>query len=71
MIILIIIIFFKFFFEIFVNVTTCSIVAKIEICGLKMNLGYRSTHLGASPDTISALADGTHPFCERKYESFI
>ena len=38
--------------------------AKIGICGLKMNLGYRTKHLGASPDTISALADGTHPFCE-------
>ena len=40
--------------------------ANVGIIGLKMNLGYHTTHLGASPDTISDLADGKHPFCERK-----
>ena len=38
--------------------------ATIGIVGLKMNLGYRTQHLGASPDTISNLADGKHAFCE-------
>ena len=37
---------------------------KVGIVGLKMNLGYNTNHLGASPDTISELADGTHSFCE-------
>ena len=40
--------------------------ATIGIVGLKMNLGYRTHHLGASPDTISNLADGKHSFCEGK-----
>ena len=43
--------------------------ATIGIVGLKMNLGYRTHHLGASPDTISNLADGKHSFCEGKFAS--
>lgn len=42
---------------------------KVGIVGLKMNLGYNTNHLGASPDTISELADGTHSFCETLFNS--
>ncbi|CAG5099662.1 Oidioi.mRNA.OKI2018_I69.XSR.g16623.t1.cds [Oikopleura dioica] len=42
---------------------------KVGIVGLKMNLGYSTKHLGASPDTISELADGTHSFCETLFNS--
>jgi len=43
--------------------------ATIGIVGLKMNLGYRTHHLGASPDTISNLADGKHSFCEELFNA--
>ena len=34
-----------------------------------MNLGYKTHHLGASPDTISDLADGVHPWCEQLFSA--
>lgn len=37
--------------------------AQVGIVGLKMNMGYGTTHLGASPETISDLANGSHEFC--------
>ena len=43
--------------------------ARVGIVGLKMNLGYKTNHLGASPDTISDLADGVHPFCEELFNA--
>lgn len=42
---------------------------QVGIVGLKMNLGYSTKHLGASADTISDLADGTHDFCETLFNS--
>ena len=43
--------------------------ARVGIVGLKMNLGYKTHHLGASPDTISDLADGVHPWCEQLFSA--
>ena len=37
--------------------------AQVGIVGLKMNMGYATTHLGASPETICDLANGSHDFC--------
>ncbi|MEX2454325.1 MAG: NADH-quinone oxidoreductase subunit NuoG, partial [Rhodospirillaceae bacterium] len=37
---------------------------RIGVVGPKADLTYRTEHLGAGPQTLKEIADGTHPFCE-------
>lgn len=43
--------------------------AKVGIVGLKMNMGYKTHHLGASPENIQSLADGSHEFCNQLFNA--
>ena len=38
---------------------------EIGVIGPDVDLTYRTTHLGAGPDALRAIADGQHPFAER------
>tara|TARA_B100000676_G_scaffold49901_1_gene48965 strand:- start:3086 stop:5146 length:2061 start_codon:yes stop_codon:yes gene_type:complete len=37
---------------------------RVGIVGENVDLTYRTEHLGAGPDTLKEIADGTHPFCD-------
>ncbi|PPR11639.1 MAG: NADH-quinone oxidoreductase chain 3 [Alphaproteobacteria bacterium MarineAlpha11_Bin1] len=37
---------------------------RVGIVGENVDLTYRTEHLGAGPQTLREIADGTHPFCE-------
>ena len=37
---------------------------KVGLVGEAVDLTYRYDHLGAGPQTLQEIADGTHPFCE-------
>ncbi|HZH26696.1 MAG TPA: NADH-quinone oxidoreductase subunit NuoG [Azospirillaceae bacterium] len=37
---------------------------KVGVIGEPRDLTYPATHLGAGPETLQAVADGSHPFCE-------
>ena len=37
---------------------------KVGLVGEAVDLTYRYEHLGAGPQTLQEIADGTHPFCE-------
>jgi len=37
---------------------------KVGVVGENVNLTYRAEHLGAGPQTLKGIADGSHAFCE-------
>ncbi|MGB0630215.1 MAG: NADH-quinone oxidoreductase subunit NuoG [Alphaproteobacteria bacterium] len=38
--------------------------SRVGVVGENADLTYRTEHLGAGPQTLKEIADGTHPFCE-------